>query len=231
MNFLKRGDISIDVKRLQNLLNRIGLVPSPKLTEDGHFGDKTLNAVIKFQALRGIKADGIVGMQTWAALGQHPITKNSAQPTRQKTPWMATATAELGVHENSLAGKHESRIVEYHSATSLKATDDETPWCSSFVNWVMKQSGYVGTNSALAKSWIDWGNEQINPREGSITIIQRIGKKNDSTTGSATGYHVAFLKSISENWISLLGGNQSDKVKISNFSLMSYKIIAYRWPS
>lgn len=65
---------------------------------------------------------------------------------------MPIAKAEMGIYENSAPGKHNKRIIEYHAVTTLKATTDETPWCSSFVNWVVKQAGYKGTDSALAKS-------------------------------------------------------------------------------
>ena len=41
-------------------------------------------------------------------------------------------------HEESPPGQRNRRIIEYHSTTTLRATDDETPRCSSFVKWVMK---------------------------------------------------------------------------------------------
>ena len=62
----------------------------------------------------------------------------------------AMAKSQMGAHE--LPGKQqEKKILGYHQATSLKAIDDETPWCSSFANWVTKQCGVQGTNSAAAR--------------------------------------------------------------------------------
>lgn len=230
MIVLKKNDSGPDVKRLQRLLNVAGLVPPPRLVEDGQFGDKTLAAVIEFQKMRGLLADGIVGLHTWSALGQKPVASVTPKPAKAKTSWMDVAIGEMGVHEFSQAGKHESRIVEYHKATSLKATDDETPWCSSFVNWVMRQAGYLGTNSAAARSWVAWGSELVKPAYGSVTVIKRKGQKKDAATGSATGFHVAFFDSTSDNHIRLLGGNQGDSVKYSNFNLASYEIVSFRWP-
>jgi len=46
---------------LQKLLNRGGA----RLTVDGDFGPKTQQAVIAFQRPRGLKPDGIVGVETW----------------------------------------------------------------------------------------------------------------------------------------------------------------------
>lgn len=50
---------------LQNSLKAAGFDPG---LLDGKIGKKTLNAVREFQASRGLKADGIVGEKTWAAL-------------------------------------------------------------------------------------------------------------------------------------------------------------------
>ena len=46
---------------LQKLLNRGGA----RLTVDGNFGHKTWQAVADFQRPRGLKHDGIVGVETW----------------------------------------------------------------------------------------------------------------------------------------------------------------------
>ncbi len=64
---LKKGSRGDDVARLQTLLLAAGY-PLPKYGADGIFGAETLAAVIAFQAARGLKEDGIVGIDTWAAL-------------------------------------------------------------------------------------------------------------------------------------------------------------------
>ena len=69
-----------------------------------------------------------------------------------KTPWIDIAKGEM--HQAEIPGPMANpRIVEYHATTSLKATFDEVPWCSAFVNWVMEQAGIKGTGSAKARSW------------------------------------------------------------------------------
>jgi peptidoglycan hydrolase-like protein with peptidoglycan-binding domain len=62
-----RGDA---VRRLQILLND-ALRPGPQLRVDGHFGGKTEAAVIELQTRKKLEVDGVVGAQTWAALGQN----------------------------------------------------------------------------------------------------------------------------------------------------------------
>jgi uncharacterized protein (TIGR02594 family) len=156
--------------------------------------------------------------------------KPAAPAVQQGGDWMKVAEAEEGVVENSLPGKDNQRIIEYHSTTTLKASDDETPWCSSFVNWVMIQAGHRGTNSALAKSWLKWGSALNAPRVGAITVIKKKNATSDQSTGSSTGFHVGFLVEATATHIELLGGNQSNQVKYSTFSLSKWEVKGYLWP-
>ncbi len=228
MSVLRLGNQGPDVRKLQLLLNST-LVPNPHLIVDGDFGKKTEQAVVTFQQMRGLPEDGIVGQRTWALLGQ-TFSVGSRPANASHCNWMTIAEAEVGVHEDAIPGRQNQRIIEYHQATSLRATTDEVPWCSSFVNWVMKQAGYRGTNSALAKSWLDWGLATESPREGAVVVIKKKGAASDVATGSSTGFHVAFFVSASPAYIRLLGGNQGDQVRYSNFYLKGYDIKGYRWP-
>lgn len=148
----------------------------------------------------------------------------------EKPKWLTIAEAEAGVKEIDGSGNN-PRIVEYHATTSLRAKEDAVPWCSSFTNWCMSKAGIQGTGSAAAISWASWGERITEPREGCIVVIRQRKKGQDQATGSASGNHVAFFKKIDNGRIFLLGGNQSDSVKVSSFGLASYDVIAYRWPS
>src|ERR671914_3059895 len=105
MATLKQGDRGMDVRRLQILLNS-SLVPSPSLKADGDFGARTLDAVRRFQQLRGLAADGVVGTRTWFALGQMGTSTAPSEPTATLQPWLDIAKAELGIHEDALPGQH-----------------------------------------------------------------------------------------------------------------------------
>jgi uncharacterized protein (TIGR02594 family) len=127
-----------------------------------------------------------------------------------------TALDEMDVSEIS-GGAHNPRIIEYHSATSLKSTSDEVPWCASFVNWVLRECGIHGTDSAMARSFINWGIDSTGKR-GDIVVLSR---------GRSTMFgHVGFLWNKSAKHIQILGGNQSDKVKLSSFPVG--RIVAIR---
>jgi GH25 family lysozyme M1 (1,4-beta-N-acetylmuramidase)/lysozyme family protein len=63
---VKYGNFGLAVRVLQELLNKNGFNCG---TPNGVFGKKTLDAVIAFQKSKGLTPDGIVGTQTWSALG------------------------------------------------------------------------------------------------------------------------------------------------------------------
>lgn len=63
---LRRGSKGEYVRGLQMLLN---VVIGAGLEVDGIFGEKTEEAVMKYQESRDLTVDGVVGPKTWAALG------------------------------------------------------------------------------------------------------------------------------------------------------------------
>jgi hypothetical protein len=65
---LQHGHVGTKVRELQNLLNQSHVMAPTVLAVDGDFGDRTLEAVTKFQAAHNLEVDGVVGVKTWAAL-------------------------------------------------------------------------------------------------------------------------------------------------------------------
>jgi uncharacterized protein (TIGR02594 family) len=189
MTVLREGNRGPDVRKLQLLLNTQRL-EGHRLTADGSFGPKTVRAIKEFQKRKRLDQDAVAGPATWRALGIEQKPKKP--PPTTSSDWMEIAGAELGIREDARAGHHTQRILEYHATTTLKATSDEIAWCSSFVNWVLKEAGVKGTNSAAAKSWLNWGRELKEPQAGAITITKKNGA--DVANGSTSGYHVAFLR-------------------------------------
>lgn len=114
--------------------------------------------------------------------------------------------------------QHHPRIIEYHAATTLRATEDEVPWCSSFVNWCMMKAGYTGTRSAAARSWLGWGTPIQKPVRGCVVILTRTG-----------GGHVGFLDKIEDGTVYLLGGNQDNEVNFRGYH--ATRIMGYRLPA
>lgn len=127
--------------------------------------------------------------------------------TGAKPDYMIVAERELGVKE--VRGGENPRILEYHSATALKASEDEVAWCSSFVNWVMKQCGYEQSHSAAARSWLSVGTKLTKFEPNCIVVF----KRGNSTWQGHVAFGVADLGTL----IKCLGGNQSDSVSYANY--------------
>lgn len=218
----------MNIQELQQTLNSV-LKPSPNLRVYGVYGPRTEKAVRLFQAAARLGIDGKVGPITSRAL-QSGSSQRAAPRTlnisSKNTPWMEIAKKEIGQRE--IPGRqHNPRIVTYHTSTTLRASLDETPWCSSFVNWCMEEAGIVGTQSAAAISWTGWG-KPCAADFGAITVIYNSRAKN--TALSSSGNHVGFFVENSAKYFVLLGGNQSDQVKISAFPKTSWSVRGYRWP-
>ncbi|UCE30803.1 MAG: TIGR02594 family protein [Burkholderiales bacterium] len=227
---LRFGDRGPEVGRLQTLLNQ-RLRPSPQLGVDGVFGRRTAGAVRLYQAAVDLGIDGIAGPRTWAALEtERPKSAGAERPvpvTSPDAPWMAIATREVGQRE--VPGRQRNpRIIAYHATTTLGASSDETPWCASFVNWCLLQAGIAGTDSAGAASWLRWGRT-CGPRTGAITVIYNPELKNSGM--SRTGNHVGFLVRSTSTHFVLLGGNQSDQVKVSRYPKSAWQLKGHRWPA
>ena len=120
--------------------------------------------------------------------------------------------ATKGVSEILGAKAHNPRIIWYHGHTTLKATDDETPWCSAFLCAAAESCGFPSTRSAAAKSWIDpkWKFLEVGDGAvGDIAIFSRAG-----------GNHVAFISSPykeGDKNVIVLGGNQKNMVCESKY--------------
>jgi len=144
--------------------------------------------------------------------------------------YLEIAEDEIGIKEVK-GDKHHPRILEYHDTTTLgnwARSRDETPWCSSFINWCVTKSGLEGTNNALARSWALWGVEVDEPMPGDIVVLKRRKRGSDAITGSRAGYHVGIWVRASRGRLRLLGGNQRDAVRYSWYSQRRYEIKAIR---
>jgi uncharacterized protein (TIGR02594 family) len=85
---------------------------------------------------------------------------------------MPVATTESGVRRFP-AGETNPRIVEYNNQTNLVEYDDKISWCSSFNKWCLARARVRGTESALARSWLNCGVALESPICDCITVLTR----------------------------------------------------------
>ena len=134
---------------------------------------------------------------------------------------LSIAINEIGVKE--IKGTvHSKRILEYAEKSGFTwVNDDETPWCSIFMNWLAKKAGLKQSGSAMARSWLNVGEVVNNPEPGDVVIYYR------GSINSGKGHVGIFLGYSSDgSRIYTLGGNQSDSVSISGYA--SNKLLGFR---
>jgi uncharacterized protein (TIGR02594 family) len=181
--------------------DNLGRAPSEKEIQAVILADQTrrTNAMEK-----AMTAQGVFSPSTASANPTEAVQGSTAAQSGS-TPWLSVARGELGVTEGK-GSANNPRVLEYHATTSGKASSDDVPWCSSFVNWSMEQAGYKGTDNAMARSWSNWGEAvpkgQVKP--GDVIVFPR---GNDPAKG-----HVAIVSSVNaDGSITVVGGNQTKR--------------------
>lgn len=122
-----------------------------------------------------------------------------------------TAVRELGTKEIS-GSDHNARILEYAHAIGMDwVNDDETPWCSIFINWCARQAQMERSGSAMARSWLDVGTRVTKPNFGDLVIFSRAGNPYSGHVGIYTGMS-------QDGAVYTLGGNQRNMVGVNVYS-------------
>jgi hypothetical protein len=123
--------------------------------------------------------------------------------------------------------KNREEIKTYLKASTTHDTPVDpvrTPWCAAFANAVLRRTGYEGTDSLMARSFLSYGIKTKTPREGDIVVLKR-GKS------SETG-HVGFFNGYewegNQLYVKVLGGNQSKSINVAYFPV-NY-VLDYRRP-
>lgn len=120
------------------------------------------------------------------------------------------ALGEYGVKEIK-GEKHNPTVVNYFKDIGFSGIrNDETAWCSCFINWVAMKSGKERSKKLNARSWLNIGEEMTKPMLGDVVIFWRGSR--DSWKG-----HVGLYVNEDGDNINVLGGNQSNSVCIKPY--------------
>ncbi|HEY5869451.1 MAG TPA: TIGR02594 family protein [Candidatus Tectomicrobia bacterium] len=161
----------------------------------------------------------VEGLRHWMAI-ENPIgfismkwlARVADAPAGVVPRWYEIARGEEGIKEFNGAADNPEVVKYLKSCAELGGVhqrNDETAWCSAFVNWCVEQAGFEGTESAAARSWMQWGQPITSPTVGCIVVLRR-------TNNPAFG-HVGFFVKETDRLVFLLGGNQSDAVNVTAF--------------
>lgn len=136
----------------------------------------------------------------------------------QEPVWLSHARSLIGIKETP--GKtHTKAILDWVKGLGGWFTDDETPWCGTFVAHCIRTAGIsdIPKNWFRAREWEHWGQPSP-PRVGAVVVFSRTG-----------GGHVGFLVGENAENYYVLGGNQSNAVNIT--PIAKSRSTAVRWPS
>lgn len=145
-------------------------------------------------------------------LGRAPRPPVSIDPD-----WLNEARRHIGLKE--IPGPtHNATILGWVKRLAGWFTDDETPWCGTFVAHCLDHVGIKDRPKHWyrAKDWASWG-KSCGMVVGAIAVFGRDG-----------GGHVGFVVGQSATMIYVLGGNQSNMVNI--MPIARARLIATRWP-
>jgi uncharacterized protein (TIGR02594 family) len=142
-----------------------------------------------------------------------------SQDAYAHVPWLAVANGEIG--EEEIAGpENNARILDYLATvqSTRGIQDDEIDWASAFAEWSLNQVGIEGPQSMEPNAWLTWGRGIDAPEQGCVAVFSFKGLG-----------HVGFFISEEGKSVNILGGNQSDVVKVSRYAKKD--VVGYRLPA
>jgi uncharacterized protein (TIGR02594 family) len=97
--------------------------------------------------------------------------------------------------------------------------EDEVPWCSAFANYVCWLLHLPRSKDLRARSWLNigFGIPLEAAEKGDIIVLQRGGGNQPGPEVISAPGHVGFYAGRFGEFIEVLGGNQSDTVKVSRY--------------
>ena len=144
--------------------------------------------------------------------------ENETGAKMNELAWVAEARKHIGMKE--IPGKqHNPVIVGWLKTLKAWWSDDETPWCGTFVAHCCRTAGRdLPQHWYRAKAWADAGRRLNKPAYGCLAVFERSG-----------GGHVGFVVGQDARGnLMVLGGNQSNAVNIMPFARS--RVTAFVWP-
>lgn len=117
---------------------------------------------------------------------------------------------------------HSAAVLAMLQHVDRSVRDDETPWCSAFVNYVTWLLDLPSSNSLAARSWLTVGTSVslLEARAGyDVVVLSRGPHAPPASVLDAPG-HVGFFHAydIAARTVAVLGGNQGNQVCLQGFA-------------
>lgn len=111
-------------------------------------------------------------------------------------------------------------VAEARKYIGTNPTDRKSLWCATFINMILRETGYSGTNSDAARSFAEYGRRLSKPEVGAIAVLTR-GKR---------GGHVGVVTGIDAHGNPIIiSGNHNKRVGVAVYPRS--RVIAYVMPS
>lgn len=193
-------------------------------------GREMYRALERFQASEQLPVSGFADQATVNALRKGPSARASGLTVYERAPevpaepvWLHEARRLMGVQE--IVGKGSNPIIISWAQKLggwIKSffSDDDIPWCGLFVAHVLGVTlprEPMPANPLGALNYNKFGRPLEQPALGAIMTFSRQG-----------GGHVGFYVGQDKTHFHILGGNQSNSVRISRIERS--RLAGIRWP-
>ena len=131
---------------------------------------------------------------------------------------MPAVEAKTGIYSSAVkyTGLHERKHTRAIKGI-VGVNPRSTPWCGFFVAAMVRKNGIKPVKGyGRAAAWRSFGKgvSLKNARKGDVVVIR-----------TRRGNHVGIYKGRTKNKVLLIGGNQSNQVKVSAYSVRSIRAI------
>ena len=220
----------------------IGVETASATERKDHIRLQTTEEIIRFQKSHGLVPDGIIGKKTRAAIRreeEHPTKEAITDPCHvffvvevPCTPDRVTVDAMKErlepIPEPVKRGMEMVGMNVAENRTAIKnyiGTDPKhTAWCAAWTNKVLSDTGYQTTDSLMARSFLRYGKEKHDPKQGDIVVLRRGRNK----WAGHVGFYIRTVIIDGVKYVAVLGGNQGKSVSVAYFPAAN--VLGYRTP-
>lgn len=124
-------------------------------------------------------------------------------------------------------GTSNPNVVQLYTEVGYPGLQDNTAWCAAFTGTMLKRSCYKFLKTLSSRAYLNYGTpipDISQARRGDILIFPR------PTAGPEFGHVCFFWDYNGSNSVTVIGGNQSSNVTMTNYRYFPNRILGIRRP-